>query len=729
MAADKKPSIYYDRGTIGSSDELDEYGVWVKSEPQDLAPPEAGNGEGPEISGELSAASQDLPDLDIPGAGDFSESGDLPDFDVAEENSPDFEEAPEETVPAAEEEFGEDTEDFSFDNDIEVPDMETEDENPGGIPDFGVSEDALTGDENGSPEDLGFTEISLDGLTEEEAGIPEAGSEAGKFAESLDLPLEIAPEAPVELAEAPSGEAPEKAPSGSTGPDLSTQLLIKIADELASIRNELTSLKKDFAGLKVENPGGSQDHGFFDEEDDEKIALTGDEMDNILNPDSGEPQENAGDESSGRGFFDEEDDETIALTGDELDNILNTANFTEEAGADATGELADNFNFEETGEPFPKEAPEEVPEEEASETGESPGDEPLEDITADLDLDINFEEQDLGELNGEINPDQEEISLDNTSPESGEDIEESFDSIDLNLPEEEITDDEEIPEEISPEEISIEEENTGEEELPEFSGNEDEELKKLMEKGAEPMTPGLEPEDSSYLAEDPLAGDLLSTEQFDEESLDLSGAVIEEPDLSSEIQDNPIQEPSLDDISIDLDIDEDSPDSSPEEESTGETGEFNLDAGEEIELHLREEDEEEDVPVSPEPIRAEEPSPEDAGLRVEDDLALIPEGFVVEADDAREGGDDALDDSLKEEEPFAPAGEELEEATVEKIPEKDTPVSEPESIPQYIKQELKTVLSYMDHLLESLPDEKIEEFARSDYFDTYKKLFKELGLV
>jgi hypothetical protein len=35
----------------------------------------------------------------------------------------------------------------------------------------------------------------------------------------------------------------------------------------------------------------------------------------------------------------------------------------------------------------------------------------------------------------------------------------------------------------------------------------------------------------------------------------------------------------------------------------------------------------------------------------------------------------------------------------------------------------------MDQLLESLPEEKIEEFASSKYFDTYKKLFSELGLV
>jgi len=38
-------------------------------------------------------------------------------------------------------------------------------------------------------------------------------------------------------------------------------------------------------------------------------------------------------------------------------------------------------------------------------------------------------------------------------------------------------------------------------------------------------------------------------------------------------------------------------------------------------------------------------------------------------------------------------------------------------------------LSYLDKLLDSLPEDKIEEFANSEYFDTYKKLFEELGLV
>ena len=63
---------------------------------------------------------------------------------------------------------------------------------------------------------------------------------------------------------------------------------------------------------------------------------------------------------------------------------------------------------------------------------------------------------------------------------------------------------------------------------------------------------------------------------------------------------------------------------------------------------------------------------------------------------------------------------ELETEAAEKVLTK-TPTLE-------LKQELKDVLSYMDSLLENLPEEKIEEFAKSEHFSTYQKLFEELGL-
>lgn len=45
-----------------------------------------------------------------------------------------------------------------------------------------------------------------------------------------------------------------------------------------------------------------------------------------------------------------------------------------------------------------------------------------------------------------------------------------------------------------------------------------------------------------------------------------------------------------------------------------------------------------------------------------------------------------------------------------------------------LKKDIKSVLLYMDQLLENLPEDKIEEFAKSEEFSTYKKLFSELGL-
>lgn len=50
------------------------------------------------------------------------------------------------------------------------------------------------------------------------------------------------------------------------------------------------------------------------------------------------------------------------------------------------------------------------------------------------------------------------------------------------------------------------------------------------------------------------------------------------------------------------------------------------------------------------------------------------------------------------------------------------------AIPDDLKDEIRTVLKYMDNLLEALPDEKIQEFAGSEYFVMYKKLFEDLGL-
>lgn len=61
--------------------------------------------------------------------------------------------------------------------------------------------------------------------------------------------------------------------------------------------------------------------------------------------------------------------------------------------------------------------------------------------------------------------------------------------------------------------------------------------------------------------------------------------------------------------------------------------------------------------------------------------------------------------------------------------EKEEKEEEWDNFPDPLKNEIKSVLIYLDQLLESLPEAKIEEFAKSEHFITYKKLFKELGLL
>lgn len=48
--------------------------------------------------------------------------------------------------------------------------------------------------------------------------------------------------------------------------------------------------------------------------------------------------------------------------------------------------------------------------------------------------------------------------------------------------------------------------------------------------------------------------------------------------------------------------------------------------------------------------------------------------------------------------------------------------------PEFVK-EISDMFMYLDRLLESLPDAKIEEFARSSHFDAYRHIFEVLGLV
>ena len=439
-----------------------------------------------------------------------------------------------------------------------------------------------------------------------------------------------------DLSESPSEPLPEKESAtvsrevtgGGTKPDLSTEILLKIADELSSIRGELVSLKSQIGGILSASEAGPA----------KPIADL-------------EPPPPSG------GFFDDEEDETIALTGDELDNILNTADFTEE-----TAEAEEPLGLE------------------------------MESLDQAIPL-----------------PESNDLLDETLLPESG----------DYSLPEAESPQSSAV-EEKSELEPAIEEVRLGEE--PSFEAiavddlNETGNLNLVAEEGVIPMTPA--PEDSSYLEEVEPAdlGAPLGDEPLVEPDLSAFDLDSEEPEPRLEIDEElPLAsvEPelaSVDDMTLDIEA---GPGYEAEEtvseaellEPVPELEETNF---AEISLH----EEELEPPSAIEPAELEEILPEleqSPATPLESQVSAKPATPVEEEEDLILGIDES-----------PPSPNEFAASPAENPSDADG---------DRLRSEIKSVLSYLDKLLDSLPEEKIEEFARSEYFDTYKKLFEELGLV
>ena len=431
---------------------------------------------------------------------------------------------------------------------------------------------------------------------------------------SAEKPIDDLAELERDLAEA----ATRPASKGSAVSDYSSDILVKIAGELSSIKEELVSLKSQIAAMKTaaSTPG---------ERSAESTKAEG---------------------GKAGGFFDEEEDETIALTGDELDNILNTAEFSEESAEPA-------------------------PPQEASELTEN-----LEDLL----------------------------------PETGDYAAE--------------------PSAEAAEDSGIEELRLSGEEDEGVPVPDDESISSLAEEGVAPLTQP--PEDTSYLEE--------------AEELELA----EEEDLPEA----PLLEPSPEELNIDELVEErfeeaeelplaefQSADDLEEvtglEEESEELEELTLDLDSEPSPLVLETPENIEMPI-PEMEAAETDSGESApefveGLSAEQDsegLEEIALHYEESPDFGPSTGPEAQQQKpidLEESAPKPGIPEDPGTLLVEDLEPDDT--HKPEQIPNRIKNEVRSVLTYLDKLLEALPEEKIEEFAQSEHYETYKRLFEELGLV
>ncbi|HUX12808.1 MAG TPA: hypothetical protein VMW87_07245 [Spirochaetia bacterium] len=400
---------------------------------------------------------------------------------------------------------------------------------------------------------------------------------------------------------------------GTVNGDESLSILHTIEKELASIKEELGQLKRELSSMKAA-------------------------------PSSSAAPETHPLEHEITGFFDEEEDETIALTGDELDNILNTAEFTEEAGKPTEiDDFVDGFAAEPHVSAEPDSGSAEVAEDFIQDD---------EDLLRDTDLEKTLYEE------AEVPPDElpiEEISLDDDfsgqAVMAGEGIE-----IDLE----------------SETEAAVEADSEAD-----FLKGDDGEV--------------------DALARMDIESELAEIEELDDET---------EEDFEFD--------------STDLDIDLTIPEAAPAaeeafeiDEPETEAEEANFDSFEDLEEVEAAED------LSVEELADEQPST----LETLDDL----EELVEEPQTLEDWSPDiAIDDESRVEVPEIKPDRSSDrgQSAVAPAPGGGRQIG----LSDDLKSEIKTVLGYMDKLLEALPEEKIQEFARSDHFIVYKRLFEELGL-
>ena len=468
-------------------------------------------------------------------------------------------------------------------------------------------------------------------------------------------------------------------------------------------------------------------------------------------------------EDSSNGFFGTDDeDETIALSGDELNNIMITADFAE------TEETVENNEAVYDADTETETVTE--PASESEKTEENPFDFPITD---------NLETESAGTSDSFELPSEES---EETVSEDFSEIDTSFDN--LESPEEDIVIDETISEPVL-EDISIndsaEEPSTDDITLPEESELNDASIE-IKSDETEPTDENNSAIDTTFTDDNPFGAINETAMNIPVEESD-SGLSIEEnsenlaePDFDSlenqeieteitipkvdEISENENPSAPEDDILVESSND-DFMDSVAESEMVITQSEAtepacedidveeNIDVVEEIPDTVDISSEIETTELSAEEVSNVEPFNDsidnfDSMLDSEKDISeqlsdenvdyLKSDENVIESD--MENMSSAINESetLSEsmisnidatmEDPFPPIESVIDHD--ERVEKQEAPSDTLISID--LKNDIKSVLLYMDQLLENLPEEKIMEFAKSEQFGTYKRLFNELGL-
>ena len=478
--------------------------------------------------------------------------------------------------------------------------------------------------------------VSLDsfGIDSSSEEMP-AGTGSSRKQQTVDYELAITEEDNVQSApviDEIKSDSVTQNKEETTETTVNNELLEKIVSDLSGLKDEINSLKNDLAELKEKNTLDNISSG---QNDGEQPAESEIEL-----PVQSEPAEEPG------GFFNsDEEDDTIALSGDELSNIVSNADFTEETAEPDT-------QYDESTE--------------ETVTEEQPEQELPEDFSADFSNDTPF-----GGIEDTVIPDEEPDS--GLSMDINEEIleEPNLDDIETNA---------DIPEEIEiPKVDDIAETQDEEPTLDDI----------LVESSSTDFMDSVT--DSTNMQPD-----IEITEPVEPELAEEEAAITKEEadDITSEYSADTAEntEPVLDeDAALELPEESSSDAENTAEESTDDI--FNETAIEDAQ-HTQ------DAMMND--IMNEAPSVDNA-LSEENVDYLSKDNTVLSDDEA----------AVAESEPE---------------PSAETEQTDTSDLPSDIKEDVKSVLLYMDQLLENLPEDKIMEFAKSEQFTTYKKLFNELGL-
>lgn len=591
------------------SPDPNQYGVWVKSGPEDIKD-EATEGspasEGDSLADEDFLNTDELANLDeslAPGSAIDLEGETFDDLSLDETNQSDstqlsFEDDTDMAMDIDLSEFistDEDDTDISRDE-IPPSSLLTEDQSEDEFIDIDIEvSDSITDDEleiigsaqvqhqvpssSGTSDAMKATETSGEGDFSNEFDQILAEEKSGDFTFDEDRENFDTSASQNDSRSQVSTEPTAKSQETS----LAEMILKKIETELASIKSEISDLKSKLANIKSH--------------DAQSLS-----QDEVL------------EQEGGGGFFSEDEDEVIALTGDELDSILSSADLTSETAVESTGEI--------------------------------PGDE--KDDLLSLDEQGNITESDASS----------DIDL-----LQGTDLESSLDE-EMEIPNYPL--DSPIP---GGSNVAFESESQAG--VPDSIILEDDQFDSISESESEPE---LTNEDFSDIDEGLEQG----SENIAEEEIDFS---------------NPASTPSTVELV---------------DETEDVTANFFSDDG------TAGDDEES--------ISLEIPFDDELLLEDETPAKAAPESAVFTAP-VTEDVESSFSDEIPIEE------QEPEVVVPPTSPAQTGAESSRGGLSEKMKEEIKSVLSYMDKLLASLPDEKIQEFAESEHFEVYKKLFEELGLT